>query len=122
MHSNLGIEPEHVLVIPSVLGLLSRKVTRSLMKMGLGLASSPRFALVALSSVSGSRYSKHVSQRVFKYLIHGSESDWINSSNLLVSSSLSFKWLVDIMFTERLSKILPMLTSESHDDVADELS
>ena len=42
--------------------------------------------------------------------------------NSKVSSSSSFKWLVDTMFTERLPKISPMLTSESHDDVADELS
>jgi len=93
----------------------------SLMKMGLGLASSPRFIWVTLSSMGGSRYSKRSSQRVFKCLIHGSKSDWINSSDLKVSSPSSSKWLVDTMFTERLSKISPTLTSKSHDNVVDEL-
>ena len=72
--------------------------------------------------MGGSCCSKHVSQRVFKYLIHGSESDWINSSDSKVSSSSSYKWLVDTMFTERLSKISLTLISESHDDVVDDLS
>jgi len=40
----------------------------------------------------------------------------------MVSSLLSSKWLVDTIFTERLPKILPILTSESYDNVADELS
>ena len=39
-----------------------------------------------------------------------------------VSSPSSSKWLVDTMFTEKLSKILPTPTFESHDDVVDELS
>ena len=71
--------------------------------------------------MGGSRCLKHISQRVFKCLIYGSESDWINFSDLKVSSPSSFKSLVDTMFTKRLSKILLILTSESHDDVANEL-
>ena len=51
---------------------------------------------------------------------YGSESDWINSSELKVSSSTSPTWLVDTIFTERLPKISLTLTSESHDDVIDE--
>ena len=72
--------------------------------------------------MGGSRYTKCISLRVFKCLIHESESDWINSSGSKVSSPSSSKRLADNMFTERLLEILPMLTSESHDDVADELS
>jgi len=68
------------------------------------------------------RCSKRISQRVFKLLIHGSEFDWINSLDLKVSSLSSSKWLVNTIFTERLSKIMSTLTSESHDDIADELS
>ena len=49
-------------------------------------------------------------------------SGWINSSDLKVFSLSSPTWLVDTIFTERLLKISPMLTSESYDDVADELS
>ena len=55
-------------------------------------------------------------------LIHGSESNWINSSNLKLSSLSSFKYLVDSMFIERLLKILSMLTSETHNDIVDGLS
>jgi len=72
--------------------------------------------------VGGSRYSKHISQRVVNCLIHESEIDWVNSLDLKVSFPSSSKWLVDTMFTERLLKISPTLTSESHDDLADELS
>jgi len=49
--------------------------TLLLMKIGLGLASSPRFTWVTLSSVGGSRCSKRVAQRVFKCLICESESN-----------------------------------------------
>ena len=72
--------------------------------------------------MGSSRCLKRVSQRVFKCLIYGSESDWINSSDSKISSLSSSTWLVDTMFTERLSKIWPTLISESQDDVADELS
>jgi len=72
--------------------------------------------------VGGLHCLKYISQRVFKYLIHGSQSDWTNSSNLEVSSPLSSKWLVDTIFTESLLKTLPTLTFESHDDVVDKLS
>jgi len=41
----------------------------SLIKMGLGLASSPRLIWVTLSSVGGLRCSKQISQRVFRCLI-----------------------------------------------------
>jgi len=78
MHSNLGIEPGHILIIPSKESIYSRTSCirssfsegekLSLMKMGLGLASSPRFIWVTLSSVGGSHYSKCISQRVFKCL------------------------------------------------------
>ena len=94
----------------------------SLIKMVLGLASSLRYTRVTLSSVECSRCSNRVSQRVFKYLNHGSEFDWINSSNSKISFPSSFKWLVDAMFTKTLSKISPTLTSESHNDFVDELS
>jgi len=70
--------------------------------------------------MGGSHCSKCISKRIFKCLIHGSESDWINFSDLKVSYPSSFKWLVDTMFTERPSKISPTLISESHDDVADD--
>jgi len=132
MYRNLEIEPGHVLIIPSEDIYISRMSCircsfsegdkLSLMKMGLGLASSLRFTWVTLSSVGGSHCSKCVSQRVFKCLIYRSESDWINSLGSKVSSPPSSKWLADTMFTERLPKIFPALTSESHDDVTDELS
>ena len=46
--------------------------------------------------------------------IKESVSDWI------ISSSPSSGWLVETMFTESSLKMLPILTSDSHDDVPDE--
>jgi len=83
---------------------------------------SVRAGRYTLSSMGGSRCLKRIFQRVFKCLIHGLESDWINSSDFKVSSPSSSKWLFDTMFTERDLKISSTLTSESYDDVADELS
>jgi len=130
MIHNLGIELGHALIISSEdISILSYENIKSsfsegdklsLMKMGLGLASSPRFIWVTV--VGSSRCSKSISQRVFKCLIQGSESYWTNSLDLKVSSLSSSKWLVDTMFTERLLKILSTLISESYDDVTDELS
>jgi len=126
----LWVESTHVLIVPSEdIYILLYKTYQvfffrgdkiSLMKMRLGLASFPRLIWITLSSVGGSRYSKRMSQRVFKCLMQGSVSDSIIS--LVPSLSSSSKWLVEIMFTKRLLKMAPTLISDSHDDVPDEWS
>jgi len=87
----------------------------SLMKMGLGLASSPRLIWVTLSSVSDSPCSKRISQRVFRCLIQRI-CIWLNY--FFVSIFRMFCWN---HLTERSLKMSPALTSDSHDDVPDEL-
>src|SRR3954469_15758367 len=95
----------------------SSKERVSLIYMGFGLASSPIFTWSKESSVGGSRCSMRISHSMFRCLIQGSSSVFINS----ISSSFGSGWAETIL-TETGSKSVPTLTSELKDEVSEEWS
>src|SRR4051812_121052 len=87
------------------------------MYMGFGLASSPILTWSRASSVGGSHCLKRISHNMFRCLIQGSSSVFISS----ISSSFGSGW-AETMLTETGSNNVPMLISESKDEVSEEWS
>lgn len=128
MHHHPRIQSGHIFIaLCKYINLLLKSLIRSsflggdrilMMKIGLSYSSVPKLTWIIFSTEGGSRYSKRVSHRALRYLIHRSSLDWSNSISLLSSS----EWLVETMLIESYLNISTILLSESQDKVLDEWS